>query len=68
LIINRVSGYEGEDLKTLAEELGVHVAGIVPNDKEIFSFDIHGKPIFQLPDSSNALKRLFAIFDSLHIP
>jgi CO dehydrogenase maturation factor len=68
VIINRVSGNEGADLKNLAEEAGLQVVGFIPQDEEIFTFDLQGKPIFQLPDNSRAVKGLFSILDSLGIP
>ncbi|OGW43728.1 MAG: carbon monoxide dehydrogenase [Nitrospirae bacterium RBG_13_41_22] len=68
VIINRVSGTEGADLKNLAEEAGLQVVGFIPQDEEIFTFDLQGKPIFQLPDNSMAVKGLFSILDSLGIP
>lgn len=68
LIINRVSGSEGEELKSLAEKLGLYVAGTVPHDNMVFDYDLHGRPIFQLPDDSKAVKAVFSILDSLKIP
>lgn len=68
VIINRVSGNEGAELKNLAEEAGLQVVGFIPQDEEIFTFDLQGKPIFQLPDNSMAVKGLFSILDSLGIP
>jgi CO dehydrogenase maturation factor len=68
LIINRVSGSEGDELKSLAENSGLSVAGIVPQDDLIFEHDLRGRPIFQLPDDSKAVKAVFSILDSLRIP
>ena len=68
VIINRVRGDEGEELKKLAVEHGLHIAGIVPQDEEIFSLDLQGKPVFQLPADSAAVKATFNILDSLQIP
>jgi len=68
VIINRISGNEGADLKNLTEESGLQVAGLVPQDEAIFNLDLQGKPIFQLPDDSKAVKAVFSILDSLNIP
>lgn len=67
VIINRVEGNEGE-LGKLAEAEGLDVAGIVPQDSLISGFDFQGKPVFQLPDNSEAVKLMYAILDSLGIP
>ena len=68
VIINRVSGNEGADLKKLAEESGLQVVGFIPQDEEIFHYDLQGKPIFQLPDDSGAVRAVFSILDLLGIP
>jgi len=67
LIINRVIGYEGEDLKSMAEKAGVTVAGLVPQDEAIFKFDLAGKPVLQLPEESKSVQALFSILNSLNI-
>ncbi|HXW69150.1 MAG TPA: hypothetical protein VEJ88_06045, partial [Dissulfurispiraceae bacterium] len=67
LIINRVIGYEGNELKTMAEKAGVIVAGLVPQDEAIFKFDLEGKPVFELPEESKSVQALFGILSSLNI-
>jgi len=68
LIINRVSGNEEKELKSLAENLGLSVAGIVPQDNMVFEHDLRGRPIFKLPNDSKAVTAVFNILDSLKIP
>jgi len=61
LIINRVTGGEGEDLKKHAESLGLEVAGVVPQDYNVFQYDLQGKAIVKLPEDSAAIKEVFGI-------
>jgi CO dehydrogenase maturation factor len=68
VIINRVSGDKWTELIMHARELGIEVAGTIPNDPEIADNDLRGKPVFQLPEGSHALKTFYAILDSLNIP
>ena len=68
LVINRVGNSEGEELKNAAEEAGLPVAGIVPCDDEISRIDLRGKPVFRLPESSEAVGAIFNILDRLNIP
>ncbi len=68
LIINRVSGEEGDTLRELAGGLGLHCAGLVPQDEKIFEYDLQGRPLIELPDDSPALRSLFTILDGLDIP
>jgi len=68
LIINRVIGNEGAELKSMAEKAGITVAGIVPQDDAIFKLDLEGKPVFGLPEESRSIQALFGILMSLSIP
>jgi CO dehydrogenase maturation factor len=68
LIINRVTGEDGSALKAKAEEYGIIVAGLIPNDEMISRFDLAGKPLRQLPEDSVSVKAFFGILDTLCIP
>jgi CO dehydrogenase maturation factor len=67
LIINRVSGEEGRELSNLARELGIEVAGLIPQDRNIFEYDLQGKAIVDLPADSPAVAALYGILDTLKI-
>jgi len=67
LVINRVAGDEGPELRKLAEELGLEVAGLVPQDKMVFENDLQGKAIIELPEDSPAVKAVYDILDSFKI-
>lgn len=68
LIINRISGPDGARLKKLAEDYGLTVGGLIPQDDTIFEFDLQGLPIIKLPSDSIALSSAYQILDSLKIP
>ena len=68
LLINRVPDNQGDLLTKNAEESGMQVAGIIPQDPCISEFDMKGHPVFRLPDDSAALKAVFGIFNGLQIP
>jgi CO dehydrogenase maturation factor len=67
LIINRVAGEEGTELKKFAEDLGLEVAGLVPQDHNIFEYDIEGTGIIELPDDSVAVRAMNEVLDSFKI-
>lgn len=67
LIINRVSGEEGQELRSFAEGLGLDVAGIVPQDHNIFELDLQGKAIVGLTEDSPSVGALFGILDTLGV-
>jgi CO dehydrogenase maturation factor len=68
VIINRIAGQEGDDLKKRAESMGINVFGLVPNDEMVFRNDLAGKSIFDLPSDSVSVMSLYTIFDSFQIP
>jgi len=68
LIINRVVGQEGGELKRLAEGYGLYVAGLVPQDEMIFEFDLEGKPVYELPEDARSVQTVFEILRALQIP
>lgn len=66
VIINKISiKKEEEKLTKLGKDYGLNIAGIIPQDNEIFNIDLNGRPVFDLPSSSIALQSLFKILDSL---
>jgi CO dehydrogenase maturation factor len=67
LVINRVSGGEGQELSGFAGELGIEVAGLVPQDRNIFQYDLQGKAIVGLPADSPAVAAVYGILDEFQI-
>jgi CO dehydrogenase maturation factor len=68
LIINRVTGEEGAELTNMAQKMGLNVAGLIPNDHDVFKNDLEGKSIFYLSPDSITVIAAYSIFDSLKIP
>lgn len=68
LIINRVSGPETEELRKFAESLGMKVAAMIPQDQNIFEYDLQGRAIMELPSDSPSVRALFDMLDTYNIP
>ncbi len=68
LIVNRVTEETAEILKRVINKEGLALAGMVPQDQLITEYDLLGKPLFELPQDSKAVKTVFDIADSLEIP
>ncbi len=68
LIINRVSGGNFNKLKSTFPDLPAEDVFNVPQDDNIFQLDLEGKPVFELPSDSIAVKTVFEILDSCSIP
>ncbi|HBR22858.1 MAG TPA: carbon monoxide dehydrogenase [Nitrospiraceae bacterium] len=67
LIINRVTGDDGDELKKLAGSFGLEIAGMVPQDENVFKYDLQGKAIVELPKDSSAVGAVFAILKKCNI-
>lgn len=67
LIVTKVSE---EDVKALDEEIqktGLELIGTIPADQQVFEFDLHSKPLFQLPEDSSAVEAVNKIIKKANI-
>lgn len=56
LIVNRVADGVLEDVtRAEVEKLGIELAGVVPNDVNVYKYDLEGKATFELPADSAAV-------------
>ena len=67
-IINRVSDDNFNKLKNSNPGLPDDKIYHIPNDENIFHLDLEGKPVFDLPPDSIAVKTFFEILDTCNIP
>lgn len=69
LIVNRVPGGKLEEpTKREIERLGLELAGVVPADPEVTRYDLEGRPTFQLPEDSAAVRAVAGIMDAYLAP
>ncbi|HSH69525.1 MAG TPA: AAA family ATPase [Deferrisomatales bacterium] len=54
LIVNRLDGELEPPTKQEIDRLGLTLAGVVPSDPNVYTYDLEGKPTFQLPEDSPA--------------
>lgn len=66
LIVNRARG-SGHDVSALADQVGIPLLGIVPDDETVRSFDIRGKPLTELPPDNPCVKAMQRISASLEL-
>ncbi len=64
-IINQVKDERKDDLIKVAEEFGLEVAGIIPEDKNIREYDLKGVPTIQLENKSESIKAAYEIFKNI---
>ncbi|RPI77663.1 MAG: carbon monoxide dehydrogenase [Desulfobacteraceae bacterium] len=65
LIINRAPEEPLTELEKRAEELGLRLVGHIPEDSQIRTWDLKGRPLIGLEKDNKALKAAQAIFDQL---
>jgi CO dehydrogenase maturation factor len=65
VIINRVNGELPPAVKEAVNAAGLHLAGSVPEDELISSYDTEGRPTAELPDDAKAVRALDSIFEKI---
>jgi CO dehydrogenase maturation factor len=65
LIVNRVTNGLNDRAASQIEAQGLELAGLIPEDPLIAEYDSQGRPTYQLPADSPALKAAYEIFAKL---
>lgn len=65
LVLSMVRGQPSAELLGAAGEMGLKVAGFIPDDDTLADFDARGLPTSTLPADSAARQATFAIFDKV---
>ncbi|SJZ38170.1 ATP-binding protein [Selenihalanaerobacter shriftii] len=63
LIITKTPDNALEALGEEIEKTGLEVIGIIPHDPKIAEYDLHGKPLVDLPDDSSAVEAVKEIIE-----
>ncbi|WP_338825624.1 Carbon monoxide dehydrogenase accessory protein cooC [Moorella humiferrea] len=62
LVVTKITGDHGP-LKEEIERTGLPVAGFVPYDEQVVTFDAHGRPLFELPSDSPIVQAVTSILN-----
>jgi len=65
LIVNRAANGLSEKAAAEMAAQGLELAGLIPEDPLIAAFDSQGRPTYQLPADSPALRAAYEIFARL---
>lgn len=65
VLINRAKEGQEQALEDAANQFGLEVLGVVPEDPDIAAFDLNGRPTIELGEENRALQAAYAVFDSL---
>jgi CO dehydrogenase maturation factor len=63
LILNQVRGEPAPELMAEIEKKGLNLAGIIPEDDEIYQYDQTGRPTSELGPENPAVAAAWAVFD-----
>lgn len=66
LVINQAkNGNTPEAVNKLLEDEGLELIGTIPEDDQVYEYDLNGKPTVEIPEDSRAVKAAFEIFDKI---
>ena len=63
LILNQVRGEVDPSLLAEIEKEGLNLAGVIPEDDQIYEYDQSGQPSSTLGPDNPAVKAAYAVFD-----
>jgi CO dehydrogenase maturation factor len=65
IIINQAKRDPSDAVKAMIDKDGLELAGTIPDDEQVYEFDMEGMPTIEIDESNPALKAAFAIFDRI---
>lgn len=65
LIINQTKTEPSDTVRGIIAKEGLVLAGTIPEDTEVYAFDLEGRPTIELPEDNAALKAAYKIFDNI---
>jgi len=65
LVLNNVEGELSDGVKKYIDDIGLEFLGCVMKDPKIQEYDMLGKPTFEIPEDSVALKSAYEVFKKI---
>jgi len=65
IVINQAKSDPAEAVKTMLADSGLELAGVIPEDEEVYTFDLEGRPTIEIETGNPALATAFSIFDKI---
>ncbi len=65
LVLSMVRGQPSAEMLAAAGEMGLDLAGFIPDDETLAGYDAQGRPTSTLPPESAARQAAFAVFDKV---
>ena len=65
LIINQVKETPSDTILNIIKEKGLELAGTIPEDNEVYEYDLNGRLTIELPEDNTAVLAAYEIFDKI---
>jgi CO dehydrogenase maturation factor len=65
LIINQVKDALSDAVLNMVKKNGLEIAGTIPEDNDVYEYDLNGRPTIEIPEDNKAVKAAFEIFDKI---
>jgi len=65
LIINQVKDAPSDAVVNMVKKNGLEMAGTIPEDNDVYEYDLNGRPTIEIPENNQAVKAAFEIFDKI---
>ncbi|MGA6925440.1 MAG: carbon monoxide dehydrogenase, partial [Desulfosarcina sp.] len=65
IIINQAKSDPADEVKRMIDQDGLQLAGVIPEDEQVYTFDLEGRPTIDIDDDNPALRAAFSIFDAI---
>jgi CO dehydrogenase maturation factor len=65
LIINQVKEQLSPDILQIVQDAGIALAGTIPENTDIYAYDLNGQPTVTIPDGNAAIQAANKIFDTI---
>jgi len=65
IVINQAKAEPSELVKGMIAEAGLELAGVIPDDEEVYQFDMEGRPTMDVGEGNPALVAAYEIFERI---
>ena len=65
LVINQSKAEPSKEVMNIIADSDLELAGTVPDDDTVYTYDLKGQPTIEMPDENAAVKAAFEIFDKI---
>ena len=65
IIINQAKSAPTDEVKEMIDSDGLELAGVIPDDEQVYEFDLNGRPTIDIDEGNPALKEAYSIFNQI---